>query len=71
MWPFEAYLEHCFRKSKSKSILTLPNLTLAAALVAGVERADLAVFNEKYLFHGTAKRPNGDPDQFEAIQFSA
>jgi hypothetical protein len=45
-------------------------LALAAALVASVERVRLAVFYDEYLFHGTAKGPNRDPDQFEAIQFS-
>jgi hypothetical protein len=39
-------------------------------LVASVERVRLAVFYDEYLFHGTAKGPNRDPDQFEAIQFS-
>jgi hypothetical protein len=45
-------------------------LALAAALVASVERVRLAVLYDEYLFHGTAKGPNRDPDQFEAIQFS-
>jgi hypothetical protein len=48
---------------------SLPFLTLAAALVAGVERVKLALFYENYPFHRAAKGPYRDLDQLEAVEF--